>query len=41
VGNQQERSRRSLEERAGPIGLFIGAIVAACLTWLASLWLFR
>jgi serine/threonine-protein kinase len=37
---QQEPSR-SLEERVGPAGVFVGAMVAACLTWLLSLWLFK
>jgi serine/threonine-protein kinase len=31
----------SLEERVGPVGIFVGAIMAACLTWVVSLWLFK
>jgi serine/threonine-protein kinase len=32
---------KSLDERVGPIGLIAGAIVAAALTWVLSMWLFR
>jgi serine/threonine-protein kinase len=37
----QDEPVRTLEDRLGPAGVFIGAVMAACLTWLVSLWLFR
>jgi hypothetical protein len=31
----------SVEERLGPVGIFIGAVVAASMTWLLTLWIFK
>jgi serine/threonine-protein kinase len=31
----------TLEDRFGPTGVFVGAMVAACLAWLLSLWIFK
>lgn len=37
---QLERGR-TLEERLGPVGVLVLAVLAACVTWMISLWLFR
>jgi serine/threonine-protein kinase len=41
IGQRVNDSSGSLDERIGPVGVFVGAVMAACVTWLLSLWLFR
>jgi serine/threonine-protein kinase len=31
----------SIEQRLGPVGLFVGAVMAASVTWLLTLWMFK
>jgi serine/threonine-protein kinase len=39
--DEPSRFRMSLETKLGPVGLVVGAMLAAAITWLASWWLFR
>jgi serine/threonine-protein kinase len=36
-----QREKKDAEERLGTFGLFLCAVMATCLTWLLSLWIFR